>query len=686
MLKLKRRTHPVFVEEDHLLLYSKKTTKLRRVLLFFVVLFCWWGWHSVRADVPDELRGGQLMAITAAGQDVAGAFANIDNKTRINVSGMVAHVSIEQHFKNNHDAQLEGVYVFPLPDQAAVHRMRIKIGDRIINGSVKAKAEARAVYQQAKAKGKKAALVKQYRPNLFKTNVANIRPGETIIVELDYIEPVSYQQGQFQIQVPFSITPRYSPKDHQSDDSSEIEVLMTDHFGWSGIDSSLAGVANTELSVVLDTGLPLQNIDSAYHAIKISNRNDIYQINLDPDRPALKQDFVLRWQAQTGQSPDAALFAQTVQGEHYLQIMMLPPQGTMTEQTLPREVIYVIDTSGSMQGQSIIQARQSLLLAIAQLNDQDRFNILAFNQQTRKLFNDAVPANAGNLATAKAYVEQLQADGGTEMMPALQQSLRYKPDNQRVRQIIFITDGAVSNEEQLFGAIYQHLGQSRLFTVGIGSAPNSYFMRKAAEFGRGSFTHISDTGEVQQSMSRLLGRLNKPLIRDITIEWPAGNSVEHYPEKIPDLYQGEPLVVNAAIENLSGVITVRGKQSGGRSWEKRLYIGGDNNHRGVATLWAREKIQHLLDQKIKGRPEKDVRQSVLEVALTHQLMSPYTSFVAVEQNLDNPNNVKPSLRAIPIPKTATGGILSLLWGGGLLILFAIMAISMRKEENYDLDK
>ncbi|WP_339339989.1 marine proteobacterial sortase target protein [uncultured Oceanicoccus sp.] len=685
MLKFRKRTHPVLIEEDFVL-YPKKRSKLRLLWLFFVVLFCWWGWHSVRADVPDELHGGQLMAITAAGQDVAGAFANIDNKTHINVSGMVAHVSIEQHFKNNHAAELEGIYVFPLPDQAAVHRMRIKIGDRIINGSVKEKAEAKAVYQQAKSKGKKAALVKQYRPNLFKTNVANIRSGETIIVELDYIQPVSYQQGHFQIQVPFSITPRYSPKHHQSDDSAEIKAVMTNDFGWSGIDNALTAVTNTELSVTLDTGLPLQNIESAYHAINISNQQGIYQVKLDPNHPALKQDFVLRWQAQTGQSPDAALFSQTVQGEHYLQIMMLPPQDTMTEQALPREVIYVIDVSGSMQGPSIIQAKQSLLLAIAQLKDQDRFNILAFNHQTRQLFNQAMPANAGNLATAKAYVEQLQADGGTEMMPALQQSLRYQPDQQTVRQIIFITDGAVSNEEQLFSAIYQHLGQSRLFTVGIGSAPNSYFMRKAAEFGRGSFTYIGDTHAVQQSMSRLLDRLNKPLIKDMTIEWPTANSVEHYPEKIPDLYQGEPLVINAAIENLSGVITVRGKQSGGRSWQKKLEIVGNNNHQGVATLWAREKIQHLLDQKIKGQPENAVRQSVLEVALTHQLMSPYTSFVAVEQNLDNPNNSKPSLRAIPVPKTATGGILSLLWGGALLILFIIVRISMHREEHYDLDK
>ena len=208
-------------------------------------------------------------------------------------------------------------------------------------------------------------------------------------------------------------------------------------------------------------------------------------------------------------------------------------------------------------------------------------------------------------------------------------------------------------------------------------------MRKAAEFGRGSFTHIGDINKVQQRMSKLLKQINQPLIRDITIEWPTGNAVEYYPEKIPDLYAGEPLVVNASITNLTGPITLRGKQQGGRDWKKTLTLSGNNKHKGVATLWAREKIQHLLDQKIKGRPEQQVRESVLDVALTHQLMSPYTSFVAVEKSLPNPH--KP-LRAIPIPKTATAATLSLLWGGGLLLLFIVLAISITKEQNYDLDK
>ncbi len=683
MYKVKRRTHPVFIEEDDFLAPRPKRLRLRFILLLFFVLLSSWGWHSLRAEDLEEMDGGQLMSAT--GQDV---FTKIDNKTHIEVSGMVAHIAIEQHFKNNSDKAVEGVYVFPLPDKAAVYRMRITIGERIIHGNVKEKAEAKAIYQKAKASGKKAALVKQYRPNLFKTKVANIPAGETVVVELDYIDPVVYQQGEFQLRVPLSIIPRYSPVVHQADDSLEIETLMMDHFGWSGIDFTHvpASNSNSELSVVLDAGLPLQSIDSDYHAIKVTNKKTFYTVTLDPNNTLLKNDFVLRWRPQTGQSPRAALFTQTVKGQDYLQMMLLPPQQTATESALPREVIYVIDTSGSMKGPSIIQARESLLMALNQLTDQDSFNILSFNNTTHNLFNSAVPATPNYLSQAKAYVQSLQAGGGTEMMPALQQALYNPSSAEHVRQIIFITDGAVSNEEKLFNAIYQQLGQSRLFTVGIGSAPNSYFMRKAAEFGRGSFTHIGDINEVQQRMSSLLQQINQPLIRDITIEWPVGNAVEYYPEKIPDLYAGDPLVINATIAKLTGLITVRGKQQGGRDWKKTLTLSGNNNHRGIATLWAREKIQHLLDQKIKGRPEQEVRESVLEVALDHQLMSPYTSFVAVEQDLPKAQKPDNPLRAIPIPKTATAATLSLLWGGGLLLLFGVLVISIRKEQNYELDK
>ncbi len=709
MVKWKDRTAPIFIENDDFISQPRKRLRLRFALVFVVTLGGTWAWHDVQADPYKEIRSGQLLA-TSTETGSPRVFANIDNKTTIEVSGMVAHVSVEQHFRNDHDSVLEGIYVFPLPDKAAVHRMRIRIGERIIRGIVKEKAQAKALYQQAKSKGNKAALVSQHRPNLFKTNVANIPPGETIVVELDYIDLVQYQQGQFELRFPMAITPRYSPRvqqrdDRQADDPQTVEALVADQLGWSQVYAPTTSVTqanlavnrspaalevSTELTVSLDTGLPLKNIESAYHNININNQNDVYWVNLDHKIKPLQKDFVLRWQAQTGKSPKAALFKQSVKDEDYVQMMLLPPQEAMTEHYLPREMIYVIDTSGSMQGQSIIQAKKSLALALDQLTEQDHFNVLNFNTSTQQLFDSSLPATSENIINAKNYINRLQAGGGTEMMTALKKSLRHSSHEERVRQVIFITDGAVSNEEELFKAIYQHLGNSRLFTVGIGSAPNTYFMRKAAEFGRGSFTHIGDVNVVHERMARLFSKLNKPLIRDITIEWPAGSDAEQYPKKIPDLYEGEPLLVNASVKEFSGLIKLRGKWQGNKSWEKTLSMGSDVNHLGIGTLWARQKIQHLLDQKVKGRPEQEVRQSVLDVALTHQLMSPYTSFIAIDQKPNPKENpalgAKPLLNAVAMPKTATRATLSLLWGGGLMLFFIILKISMNKEEDYDLDK
>ncbi|MGK0500962.1 MAG: Ca-activated chloride channel family protein [Oceanicoccus sp.] len=710
MFNLKRGPHPVFIEDEKYLANPHRRLRLRFVLLLLMVLIGSWAWHSASAERNTD-AGGRLMATDSEGAALTNAFANINNNVTINVSGMVAHVSVQQSFKNTHDDWLQAVYVFPLPDKAAVHRMRIKIGDRIIDGSIREKAEAKAIFQQAKAKGKKAALVDQHRPNLFKTTVANIPPGETITVELDYIDKVAYQQDQFALRYPLAITRRYSPVpfpysehpysehqtlDQESVDHQAMDALMIDHFGWSVATALPTPVnkATVALTVELDAGLPLKNINSAHHGIDITQQNNIYAISLDNSVAALEQDFVLRWQPQSGQAPTAALFKERVEGEEYLQLMLLPPQGLLTENYLPREVIYVIDTSGSMQGRSIIQAKKSLLLALEQLNDQDSFNIIRFSNTTQQIFSHAMPATADNIRQANAFVNALQANGGTEMMPALQAALRDPHDGENVRQIIFITDGAVGNETQLFKAIHQGLGRSRLFTIGIGSAPNSYFMRQAAAFGRGSFTHIGNVSQVQDVMSRLLSKLNRPVMSDITIDWPAASEVEQYPQKIPDLYADEPVLVNVAIKQLPKQLIVRGKQ-GPQQWQKTITVDSKANHKGIATLWAREKIQYLEDEKIKGRAEPEVRLAILAVALKHQLMSAYTSFVAVEKvqqqehesGQDQPPPVKTSaqhkLRAILIPQTATRATWSLFWGSCLLIFFAVLKFSVAKEQQYE---
>jgi len=378
--------------------------------------------------------------------------------------------------------------------------------------------------------------------------------------------------------------------------------------------------------------------------------------------------------------------------------MVLPPQEQdQHEQTLAREVIYIIDTSGSMAGTSIRQARQALQLALQRLQTGDRFNIIAFNSTTVQLFDHSLPATTYNLQLAHNYVDNLEARGGTEMLPALQAALQDQDDG-NVRQIIFLTDGSVGNESALFDLIHERLGDSRLFTIGIGSAPNSYFMRKAAEFGRGTFTYIGDVNEVQSRMMALFRKLESPLMIGIAID--SGNTtMETYPARLPDLYHGEPLVVAFRSDGDNREITLSGQRRE-QQWQSRITLDQAVTGKGIGTLWARRKIAALMDKRADVQADKQgahsnqdrLRQQIINIALHHHLVSKYTSLVAVDVTPTRPDSEVLLSQAMPVnlpngqvyekifghyARTATTAPLNLLLGILLLVGSVLLQCSRR---------
>ncbi|MCH8809075.1 MAG: VWA domain-containing protein, partial [Proteobacteria bacterium] len=310
--------------------------------------------------------------------------------------------------------------------------------------------------------------------------------------------------------------------------------------------------------------------------------------------------------------------------------------------SIPRDLIFVIDTSGSMYGPSIEQAAEAMRLALERLRPGDRFNVIRFASQTHSLFSDVKPANERNLHAARVYLRSLRAEGGTNMLPALFRALTGSPGPDRLRQVVFLTDGAVSNEAQLFEVIAELLGDTRLFTIGIGSAPNSYFMRKAAELGRGSFTYIGDVSEVGRRMGKLLEKLARPALVGVQTAWPAvaGNSVEAYPTPVPDLYAGEPVTFSAKLPavplaRLSGELVVTGRR-GAETWERRLSLSLVEPAPGVAAIWARAKIDWIEDGLYRREDPAAVRKDAVAVALHHRLVTRYTSLVAVDDRPARP--------------------------------------------------
>ncbi len=635
---------------------------------------------------PAVQSGSGQMALQSDGSDSARPAPMQHSKVHFAISGMLAVVTLEQTFLHVGDDWVEGVYTFPLPDRAAVRRMEIKVGERRIVGSIRERTEAAEIYRQALHAGKKASLVSQQRPNLFSNRIANIGPGEQITVQLEYVQPLDYQAGAFSLRFPMTLTPRYIPGvpllDSRADNLDPMTVgplhgwgLATDQVPDAAAisppqhmnpGSAAAPLNPIEISATLDPGMPLASVEASYHEITLARSSGVYRVELSNGPSEMDRDFVLRWVPVVGAQPQAAVFSESVAGQRYAMLMLMPPQpvalsGDERDSGPPREIIFVIDTSGSMGGVSIEQARSSLELALRQLETTDHFNIIAFDQRVKPLHRAPVPATRHYVASAREFVRQLQAGGGTEMLPALSRALlgpaRETPAG-RLRQIVFITDGAVGNEVALYRAIEQGLGDTRLFTVGIGSAPNSWFMRKAAEFGRGSYTAIGDLAEVAEKMSDLFEQIASPMVTDIQVRWPQSDEVEIWPKRIPDLYAGDPLVITAKLPESTTAVTdvIISGRSAGEPWSTRLQIEADVSvaeHDGVASLWARRKVAALLDLKATGHSDEAVRARVLPVALTHQLLSPYTSFVAVEQQVSRPSDE--SWRSRPVPNTRPQG-------------------------------
>ena len=585
--------------------------------------------------LPDEMQSGSLLMRMADGY-IAATLLNTD--VNIDVNGLVARVSVMQEFRNESPGWVEGIYVFPLPEQAAVDHMRLYIGDRFIEGEIREKEQARKEYEQAKEQGKKTSLVEQQRANLFTTSVANIAPGETVIVEIEYLETISYDDGTFSLRFPMTITPRYIPGEALEDRTGSgwsPDTTMVDDA--SQITPPMVGVSRghkVSLQARINAGLPLAIVASRYHPVNVSESAGHYSVALAGGRAPMDHDFELVWRPVPDAAPRGMVFAETTNGDsHYLLMVMPPDAGPATPVRMPREMVFIVDTSGSMHGVSIQQAKQALQRALEGLQPGDLFNVIEFNNHPTPLFAESMPASASNVAMAQGFVARLQANGGTEMEGALQLALRSPTSEAYLRQIIFITDGAVGNEEGLFKLIASRLGNARLFTVGIGSAPNSWFMRKAAEAGRGTFTTISALHEVAEKMDRLFRKLENPQLTNIQLEWPGGTPVETYPAIVPDLYLGEPVAVRVrATGSFRGgeILRISGDSVVG-AWSSDVLLDIGTQSAGVAALWARARIADLHDRERRGEDAAEMRSAIVATALQHHLVSRYTSLVAVDK-------------------------------------------------------
>jgi Ca-activated chloride channel family protein len=598
-----------------------------RTMGAFMVLMLWSlvVVSPVRAAGPDPAGPADLRRVTEGtlwwrtrGQPAPTAAPLLSTDIDIRVTGVLVRATVRQAFTNPSPQWAEGLYVFPLPEDAAVDRLRMNVGERVIEGVIKEREAAQATYEAAKQQGQRTSLVEQERPNVFTTSVANIAPGATITVELEYQHALRFDQGRLRLRVPTLVGPRYTPESEAPDSGAVIPSA------WSGASHPVT------ITIELAAGVPVANITSPYHGIVTTHLGgDRYHITLADGAIAANRDFELVWEPVAGTVPTAALLSESTSHGAFGLVMILPPTETPALRRIRREAIFVIDTSGSMAGASLEQAKAALALALSRLQPDDTFNVIQFNSVTDGVFPSAMPASAANVARAHDDVRRLRATGGTEILKAMVHALDEPATRGRLRQIVFLTDGQVSNEAQVFEAIRQRLGESRLFTIGIGSSPNSHFMREAARLGRGTFTYIGSPTEVRDTMDALFRKIETPALTDIEIEFPGSPAMEVFPARVPDLYAGEPIVVTLRADALPTRAVVRARL-GRAPWTQEVWLQDARPGAGLPVHWARTKIAEVLDRRRSGENDDEIRAAVLEVALTHHLMSPYTSLVAVD--------------------------------------------------------
>jgi Ca-activated chloride channel homolog len=562
----------------------------------------------------------------------------------ITVSGPTSRARVTQIFDNPTKNWVEAVYVNPLPDGGAVDTLKMVIGDRIVIGDIKERVEAKAIYEDAKRSGRKATLIEQERPNIFTNSVANIGPGERVVVQIEYQEPVHRSGNTSSLRVPLVVAPRYNP----------APIVQTVDFSASGgwgratadpvpdrnritapvLDPRVEPPTNpVAITVHLNAGFPLGEVKSHHHQVNIeAPADDARVVRLDNHVIPADRDFELTWTPATGDAPSVGLFREHVGDADYLLALVTPPPlADAQKETLPREIVFVIDNSGSMGGTSITQAKASLLFALGRLTPRDRFNVIRFDHTMETLFTDTVAADAGNIGRARSFVSAIQASGGTEMVPPMKAALtdRRGDSAQYLRQVVFLTDGGIGNEQELFDTIATMRGRSRVFMVGIGSAPNSFLMTRAAEIGRGTFTHIGSVDQVQERMRELIEKLESPVVTGLTASY-SGGTMDATPAPLPDLYRGEPVVIAARLGAADGMLEIKG-MIGARPWTVTLPAAKAAEGAGLSKLWARRKITDAEMAQRLGRAEAtETDKRVLALALEHHLVSRLTSLVAVD--------------------------------------------------------
>jgi len=584
---------------------------------------------------------GALTSLDAQGKP-AGACPLKRTDVKAEITGFLARVTVTQEFENPFPRKIEAVYTFPLPHQAAVDDMTMLVGNRTVKGKIKRREEARAIYEAAKAAGHVAGLLDQERANIFTQSVANIMPGEKVKVIISYVEVLKYEAGSYEFVFPMVVGPRYIPGQPvgrtgggwsedttRVPDASRITPPVTPPGTRAGHDISI--------EVALDAGVPIDGLASKTHEILLERTATSRAVVRLKEKAVLpNKDFILTYDV-VGRKIESAILAHRAARGGFFTLILQPPERVAVESIAPKELVFVLDTSGSMSGFPIEKAKETMKLALEGLNPHDTFNLITFSGDTHILFPEPVPGTPENLRKAQEFLASRRGGGGTEMMKAIRAALDPSDSQAHVRVVCFMTDGYVGNDMEIIAEVQKH-PNARVFSFGIGSSVNRFLLAKMAEYGRGEVEWVGLKDDGSAAAQRFHNRVRNPVLTDITVAWGGLPVSDIYPKRIPDMFSAKPVVLHGRYSGpAKGVARVRGKL-GGSDYTIEVPVtlpASEPRHDVLASLWARTRIEDLEGQDYfgiqQGRARPEVQEAITQLGLEYRLMTQFTSFVAVEE-------------------------------------------------------
>lgn len=552
------------------------------------------------------------------------------------IDGYIATVDVTQQFQNPFDSKIEAVYVFPLPDNAAVNEFVMTVGDRKIRGIIREREQAEQIYAEARSQGHVASLLTEERPNVFTQKVANIEPGKQIDINIRYFNTLQYDDGAYEFVFPMVVGPRYNPPAT----TDGIGAVARGAHGTSGQSTEIQYLEPHErsghdvsLSLNIAAGVDIRDVRCVNHNVDVKNVSECERlVTLSAADAIPNKDFVLRYQVAGDQIKTAMMTHKDDHGQ-YFTMMLYPPAELKQVQRSAMEMVFVLDCSGSMSGRPIEQARAAIAHALLSLTPRDTFQIIDFSETASQLGPAPVIASPQNIQKGLNYLASLNGSGGTEMIEGVKAALDFPHDEGRFRLVSFMTDGFIGNDPDILNAVAEKVGDSRIFSFGVGQSTNRYLLDRMALLGRGAVAYLSLNDDPVQIMDRFNERISHPAMTDLSIDWGNMNVTDVYPQVLPDLIVGRPVVVTGRFTGEPSTVSVGGR-TGMQPVSYAVSVDSkDTNteHRGIGAVWARLKITDLMAQASRTPNQaSEIQQTVTQTALDYSLMCAFTAFVAVD--------------------------------------------------------